>query len=157
MAGVSSFGMGGANCHLILAEGPPSYPEPDPTPAREDAVSCRALGGERPHQSALRAQADRLSSFVAGSAEPPPARPVCTPRQRPPSPPQRPRSRPTSTPSSSTGPAARTARQTPVPPPGRPPWLPTTTASHTPTAPPPPTAHRCPGTGPARTATRPGR
>nr|AFI57005.1 QmnA1 [Amycolatopsis orientalis] len=58
VAGVSSFGMGGTNCHLVLTEGPervaPAPPEPGVVPM---LLSAKSLPG-------LRAQADRLAEFV---------------------------------------------------------------------------------------------
>ncbi|MFS4097118.1 beta-ketoacyl synthase N-terminal-like domain-containing protein, partial [Streptomyces sp. AF1A] len=56
-AGVSSFGMGGTNCHLVLSEAPAPRPEAGPAPQAPGAVplplSARSEG-------ALRAQAARL-------------------------------------------------------------------------------------------------
>ncbi|WP_425336813.1 SDR family NAD(P)-dependent oxidoreductase [Streptomyces profundus] len=70
IAGVSSFGVGGTNCHLVLEEAPPTAPEP-PVPAREPAppvaVSVSAHG-----QAALRAQAARLRDHVDASQDPRP-------------------------------------------------------------------------------------
>ncbi|MFE3021864.1 type I polyketide synthase [Streptomyces sp. NPDC059256] len=68
VAGVSSFGMGGANCHLILAEGDRNA-QPRTTTASPPAVPWVVSGHT---ESALRAQADRLSALVSGTAEPHP-------------------------------------------------------------------------------------
>ena len=54
MAGISSFGMGGTNCHLVLAEYPGSTDEPADRPADLPWL----LSARSP--AALRAQADRL-------------------------------------------------------------------------------------------------
>ncbi|MFE2719826.1 type I polyketide synthase, partial [Streptomyces mirabilis] len=71
-AGVSSFGMGGTNCHLVVTEGPSTVPA---APAPADRTSPVVLpwvvsgrGGD-----ALRAQAHRLHHFAAGENTPPPA------------------------------------------------------------------------------------
>ncbi|RSS58324.1 acyltransferase domain-containing protein, partial [Streptomyces sp. WAC07061] len=66
VAGVSSFGLGGANCHVVLAEAPAAAAAPAPAPA-EAAAPGRTLlfplsgRGEQ----ALRAQAARLSAYAA--------------------------------------------------------------------------------------------
>jgi acyl transferase domain-containing protein len=56
VAGVSSFGMGGTNCHILLSE--PSRVEEAPAPARSDAGPW-VLSGRT--DAALRAQAARLA------------------------------------------------------------------------------------------------
>ncbi|MFI0481361.1 SDR family NAD(P)-dependent oxidoreductase [Actinomadura sp. 9N215] len=63
-AGVSSFGMGGANCHLILSSPPPASPAPA---ARDGAPLPWVLSGRSP--AALRAQADALGAFVRARAD----------------------------------------------------------------------------------------
>ena len=55
VAGVSSFGMGGTNCHLVLAE----YAEPAASPAVDQPVELPWLLSAR-SPAALRAQADQL-------------------------------------------------------------------------------------------------
>ncbi|MBV9821672.1 MAG: type I polyketide synthase, partial [Actinobacteria bacterium] len=66
LAGVSSFGMGGTNCHLVLGQAPAGTDRP-------------AAGGELPWllsartATALRAQAGRLHEQLAGPAAPAPA------------------------------------------------------------------------------------
>ncbi|MFI0773910.1 type I polyketide synthase [Streptomyces sp. NPDC021212] len=60
LAGVSSFGMGGTNCHLVLAEPPaPVAATPPPAPP----VVLWPLSGRTP--AALRAQAARLRDHLA--------------------------------------------------------------------------------------------
>ncbi|MYY10692.1 SDR family NAD(P)-dependent oxidoreductase [Streptomyces sp. SID4919] len=68
VAGVSSFGMGGANCHVILAEHTRVTDAPATT-APPPAVPWVVSGHTG---AALRAQADRLSACVDASAEPRP-------------------------------------------------------------------------------------
>ena len=84
VAGVSSFGMGGTNCHLVLTEapGPPRRPRPRP-PTGAVAAWLRV---RRVPPQALRAQAARLAS---ASTAPTPAgrrRPVAWPPPGRPSP-----------------------------------------------------------------------
>jgi pimaricinolide synthase PimS1 len=75
LAGVSSFGMGGTNCHVIVAEPPPSGEAGDAAEARASTglpeplpwlVSARSAEG-------LRAQAERLRGHVAECASLPAA------------------------------------------------------------------------------------
>jgi acyl transferase domain-containing protein/NADPH:quinone reductase-like Zn-dependent oxidoreductase/acyl carrier protein len=65
LAGVSSFGMGGTNCHVVLAEHPAGHRAPSPAPAAPTAG-----GGPRPlllsakSEEALWAQAGRLAGYL---------------------------------------------------------------------------------------------
>jgi acyl transferase domain-containing protein/NADPH:quinone reductase-like Zn-dependent oxidoreductase len=69
LAGVSSFGMGGTNCHVVLAEPPASDAAPgaqrsaagDERAAITDVVPCVVAGADA---AALRAQAERLRARV---------------------------------------------------------------------------------------------
>ncbi|MGK7228830.1 type I polyketide synthase [Streptomyces hygroscopicus] len=64
IAGVSSFGMGGTNCHLVVGEAPPPAAETAPaTPGREPPVVAWPLSAKTP--AALRAQARRLRDHLA--------------------------------------------------------------------------------------------
>ncbi|MFC0602187.1 type I polyketide synthase, partial [Streptomyces palmae] len=66
-AGVSSFGMGGTNCHLVLAEAPaPSAPSPAPAaaPSAAPPVIPWPVSGATP--AALRAQAGALRERLRG-------------------------------------------------------------------------------------------
>ncbi|MFD6530859.1 type I polyketide synthase [Streptomyces sp. NPDC060184] len=68
IAGVSAFGMGGTNCHVLLAEPPrPVRPAPRPGPAADAATGTKTvlpwtLSAADP--AALRAQAGRLAAHV---------------------------------------------------------------------------------------------
>ncbi|MCQ9134479.1 type I polyketide synthase [Streptomyces hilarionis] len=67
VAGVSSFGMGGSNCHLIVSEPPaPTGPSAAPAPRAERPAHDGALVWPLAARTgeALRAQAARLLSFV---------------------------------------------------------------------------------------------
>ncbi|WP_407653727.1 SDR family NAD(P)-dependent oxidoreductase [Actinoplanes oblitus] len=63
LAGVSSFGIGGTNCHVVVAAGPRITPAPAPAPA----VTPVPLSGHS--AAALRAQAARLRDWVAADPE----------------------------------------------------------------------------------------
>ncbi|MFF8016638.1 SDR family NAD(P)-dependent oxidoreductase [Streptomyces sp. NPDC007929] len=67
IAGVSSFGMGGTNAHVVLGEGP-ATPAPAGTPAGEGVLLPWVVSGR--DAAALTAQADRLRAAV--TAEPGP-------------------------------------------------------------------------------------
>ncbi|ONI52171.1 MULTISPECIES: type I polyketide synthase [unclassified Streptomyces] len=73
-AGVSSFGMGGSNCHVILTEAPtrPTDPaDPAASPARPSAALPVVVSGRTP--KALDAQAARLAAQVAADEDVTPA------------------------------------------------------------------------------------
>ncbi|MCF1597400.1 type I polyketide synthase, partial [Streptomyces muensis] len=65
VAGVSSFGMGGTNCHVVLAEFPAAdVAEPRPAGTVPSVLPWVISGAD---QGALRAQADRLHTFAAAT------------------------------------------------------------------------------------------
>ncbi|AEM83616.1 Beta-ketoacyl synthase [Streptomyces violaceusniger Tu 4113] len=68
LAGVSSFGMGGTNCHLVLGEAPAhasaSVPAPVPAPADTPAPPVVAWPISAKTDAALRAQAGRLRDHL---------------------------------------------------------------------------------------------
>ncbi|MFF8452759.1 type I polyketide synthase [Streptomyces leeuwenhoekii] len=68
VAGVSSFGMGGTNCHLVVAEPPAPAPAAPAGGTLESGASAWPLSGRT--GEALRAQAARLLSLVDERAEP---------------------------------------------------------------------------------------
>ncbi|MGW4060036.1 SDR family NAD(P)-dependent oxidoreductase [Amycolatopsis sp. NPDC004747] len=65
-AGISAFGVGGTNAHVIL-EQPPETADPGEPPAVDPVASMWVLSARS--ADGLRAQADRLRSFVDGRAE----------------------------------------------------------------------------------------
>ena len=73
VAGVSSFGMGGTNCHLVLASPPP--PPPPPRPAERAGLPPAGLPWVLSARdgSALRAQAAALSRHLGARTEVEPA------------------------------------------------------------------------------------
>ncbi len=71
-AGVSSFGMGGTNCHVVLSS-PLRAPEPAPDPAPQPAPGELALVLSAKSAAALRAQAERLRHRMAADPAPRPA------------------------------------------------------------------------------------
>ncbi|WP_394839474.1 acyltransferase domain-containing protein [Pendulispora rubella] len=64
-AGVSSFSVSGTNAHVVLEEAPP--PAPAPEESSEGAALPFVLSG--PSETALRAQAERLSAHVASTPD----------------------------------------------------------------------------------------
>ncbi|MFF7163192.1 type I polyketide synthase, partial [Streptomyces sp. NPDC008086] len=65
VAGVSSFGMGGTNCHVVLTESPTTNIVEFRRAATVPSILPWVISGA--DQSALRAQADRLHTHVAGT------------------------------------------------------------------------------------------
>ncbi|MFI5682163.1 type I polyketide synthase, partial [Streptomyces cellulosae] len=68
-AGVSSFGMGGTNCHLVVTEGPRTVPAAPALTGRTPPVVLPWVVSGRGGDS-LRAQADRLHRFAVGENAP---------------------------------------------------------------------------------------
>ncbi|WP_159058940.1 type I polyketide synthase, partial [Streptomyces caeruleatus] len=70
VAGVSAFGMGGTNCHLVLAEAPVRVPDGEPAessgPVVLSSVVPWVVSGRS--ESALREQARRLAAYVEAAA-----------------------------------------------------------------------------------------
>ena len=69
VAGVSSFGMGGTNCHLVLAQAPEPPPVQGGRPRKASTIPWLLSGGT---VQALRAQAERLAGHVAAQHDPDP-------------------------------------------------------------------------------------
>ncbi|MDT0432941.1 type I polyketide synthase, partial [Streptomyces salyersiae] len=67
VAGVSSFGMGGTNCHLVLAQAPDPSPAQERRPGGTGTIPWLVSGGTVP---ALRAQAERLAGHVSAQDDP---------------------------------------------------------------------------------------
>ncbi|AEW95639.1 MULTISPECIES: type I polyketide synthase [Streptomycetaceae] len=63
LAGVTSLGIGGTNCHVVLGEAPSAAATPD-TPAGVHAAVPWVISGRT--DAAVRAQAGRLAEYVAG-------------------------------------------------------------------------------------------
>ncbi|MFJ2651552.1 type I polyketide synthase, partial [Streptomyces sp. NPDC087420] len=68
-AGVSSFGMGGTNCHLVLAQAPDPSRAEESRPEKAGTIPWLLSGGT---VRALRAQAERLAGHVAAQDDPDP-------------------------------------------------------------------------------------
>ncbi|WP_189862051.1 type I polyketide synthase, partial [Streptomyces noursei] len=69
VAGVSSFGMGGTNCHLVVSH-PPSVPAPEQPAYISEMPPAWALSGR--DDAVLREQAGRLAAYVRAHPELPP-------------------------------------------------------------------------------------
>lgn len=67
VAGVSSFGMGGTNCHLVLAQAPDPSPAEENHGVRTGTVPWLVSGGT---ERALRVQAERLAGHLAAQDGP---------------------------------------------------------------------------------------
>ncbi|MET8981427.1 type I polyketide synthase [Streptomyces sp. NPDC004539] len=71
LAGVSSFGMGGTNCHVVVAEAPPA-PDPEPTPdvppAAPLVLSARSAAALREQAARTRQLIDRENGVPTGLA-----------------------------------------------------------------------------------------
>ncbi|MEV0444358.1 type I polyketide synthase [Streptomyces spectabilis] len=66
VAGVSSFGMGGTNCHLVVSEPPAATHEPEADGRPAPGALAWPISGRTPE--ALRAQAAEVLAFVDGQA-----------------------------------------------------------------------------------------
>ncbi|MFI6640456.1 type I polyketide synthase [Streptomyces sp. NPDC050504] len=71
IAGVSSFGMGGSNCHVVLSSWPGAAQPPASTTTPTTSVVPWVLSGKTP--AALRAQAEQLAEYVVAAPELSPA------------------------------------------------------------------------------------
>ncbi|PPJ18906.1 hypothetical protein C5E45_33970 [Nocardia nova] len=67
VAAVSSFGMGGANCHVVLSAAEPVPPADTPSPSRGAHPTPFVISAASP--GALRARAERLSEFITGGTD----------------------------------------------------------------------------------------
>ncbi|MEU9086119.1 type I polyketide synthase, partial [Streptomyces sp. NPDC048357] len=69
VAGVSSFGMGGTNCHLVLAQAPDPSPAEESRPGKAGTIPWLLSGATA---QALCGQAERLAAHVAAQDDPDP-------------------------------------------------------------------------------------
>ncbi|MCZ7458830.1 type I polyketide synthase [Streptomyces sp. WMMC940] len=72
IAGVSSFGMGGTNCHVLVGDAPDG-PEPETAPRTRPATAVLPVVVSGRDTAALRAQAGRLAAFAEDHDEADPA------------------------------------------------------------------------------------
>lgn len=68
LAGVNSFGFGGANAHAILAQAAKTKPDPTPPPARDDEARLLAISARNPES--LNLLAGRYAELLRGGARP---------------------------------------------------------------------------------------
>ncbi|WP_345023792.1 type I polyketide synthase, partial [Streptomyces sedi] len=73
VAGVSSFGMGGTNAHVVLAESPDAPTAAEPTGPRDDEGAPLPWVVSARGEEALQAQAERLRDALDGEGAPRPA------------------------------------------------------------------------------------